>query len=148
MFFYDETDGVWGRFDSSLIISSYILWSLKHIQLILKRAGIGKFHWISSPADYYTPLDRQYSRKVQKEGCSPASKLTDQLITNCSTLLQARYSIDIAVKDLPTVLSCGNIQINPPSKLQKLPRTMTWLESFVSLFFSPECYRRTWLFPS
>ena len=68
MFFYDDIVGVWGRFDSSLIISRYILWSLKHIQLILKRAGIGKFHWISSPADYYTPLDRQIFTQGTKRG--------------------------------------------------------------------------------
>lgn len=63
---------------------------------------------------------------------SPTSKLTDQLTPNCNALTQARHFINTAVKDLPTVLSCGNIQINPPSKLQKLPRTMTWRESSVS----------------
>ena len=46
-----------------LTIFRYVLWRLKHIQLILKRAGLCKFHCISSPVDYYTPLDRQIFKK-------------------------------------------------------------------------------------
>lgn len=37
-------------------------------QLILKRGGMGKFHWISSPADHDTPLDRQIFTQGTKRG--------------------------------------------------------------------------------